>query len=182
MRNATPMKLAVGNLVFKIRQKNLCRKGGRLDDRASTSKLVSRSTSPEYVVTNANLPNTITNSILATLSPFEPACQSTSTFVHHTQSNHTVDKTAQNMASNPTATFSSCSSELISSPAPSVSTMSYKLESTHMAPGASVSNTNIHTHPPLRTSSDTIETHATVIHTSTLKLPPNIATLASRVC
>ena len=99
-----------------------------------------------------------------------------------------VDKAAQNTASNPTATFSSCSSELISSPAPSVTTMLYKLESTHTVPSAFVSNTNIHTHPPLRTSSDTIETHATVIPTSTLKLnlplkiklPPNIAALASR--
>ena len=33
MRNAMPTKPAVGNLVLKIRQKNLCRKGGRLDDR-----------------------------------------------------------------------------------------------------------------------------------------------------
>ena len=33
MKNAMPTKLAVGNLVFKIRQKNIGRKGGRLDDR-----------------------------------------------------------------------------------------------------------------------------------------------------
>ena len=200
VRNAMPMKLAVGDLVLKIRQKNLCRKGGRLDDRteeklyrvvsimlngnlqlqgekskemyphsvppcqvkrfllkkrscpillkyvetnskvqktsnnsthgilsqsasASTSKLASCSTSPEYVETNANLANTVTNSILLTLSLFEPACQFTAMFVHHTQSNHVVDKTAQNMASSPTATFSSFSSELIGSPAPSVTTM-----------------------------------------------------------
>ena len=265
MRNAMPMKLAVGNLVLKIRQKNLGRKGGRLDDRtkeqlyqvvsimyngnlqlqgekskemyphsvplcqvkrfllkkrsfptslkyvetnskvqktssnsthgisspfasASTSKLVSSSTSPEYVETNANLPNTITNSILPTSSPSAPGCQSTSMFVHHTLSNHMVDKTAQNMASNPTATFSSCSNELIGSPAPSVTTMLYKFESTHTVISASVSNTNIHRHPQLRTTSNTIETHATVISTSTLKLnfplkiklPPNILTLASR--
>ena len=37
--------------------------------------------------------------------------------VHHTQSNHMVDKNTQNMASNPIATFSSCSSELVGSPA-----------------------------------------------------------------
>ena len=155
---------------------------------ASTSKLVSHSTSSECVETNANFPNTVTNLILPTSSLSEPACQSTSMFVHNTQSNHMVDKTAQNMASYPTATFSSCSSELIGYPAPSVTTMSYKLESTHTVPSASVSNTNIHTHPQLRTASNTIETHATVIPTSTLKLnlsskiklPPNIQTLASR--
>ena len=32
-KNATPMKLLVGNLVLKIKQKNLNRKVGRLDDR-----------------------------------------------------------------------------------------------------------------------------------------------------
>ena len=89
--------------------------------------------------------------------------------VHHTQSNHMVDKTAQNMASNPIATFSSCSSELVGSPPPSV-TMSYTLESTHTVPSASVINTNIHTHPHLSTASNTIKKHATVMPTSTLKL------------
>ena len=33
MKNAMPTKLAVGDLVLKIRQKNIGRKGGRLDDR-----------------------------------------------------------------------------------------------------------------------------------------------------
>ena len=33
MKNAMPMKMAVGDLVLKIRQKNIGRKGGRLDDR-----------------------------------------------------------------------------------------------------------------------------------------------------
>ena len=98
-----------------------------------------------------------------------------------------VNKTAQNMASNPIATFSSCSSELVGSSAPSV-TMLYTLESTHTVPSASVIKTNIHMHPQLSTASDTIENHATVIPTSTLKLnlplkiklPLNIPTLASR--
>ena len=89
--------------------------------------------------------------------------------VHHTQSNHIVNNTAQNMASNPIATFSSCSSQLVGSPAPSVTILS-TLESTHTVPRVSIMNTNIHTHPQLSTASNTIEKCATVIPTSTLKL------------
>ena len=33
LKNATPTKLSVGNLVLKMKQKNLSRKAGRLDDR-----------------------------------------------------------------------------------------------------------------------------------------------------
>ena len=80
-----------------------------------------------------------------------------------------MDNTAQNMASNLTATFSSCSSELVGSPVPSV-TMSSTLESTRTVPSVSAMNTKIHTHPQLSTTSNTIEKCATVISMSTLKL------------
>ena len=127
----------------------------------------------------------------------QSACTSTSMFValstshivpnvHHTQSNHIVDNTAQNTASNPIATFSSYSSQLVGSPVPSV-TMLSTLESTRTVPSVSVMNTNIGTHPQLSTASNTIEKCATVKPMSTLKLnlplkinlPLNIPTLES---
>ena len=156
----------------------------------STSTFVTLSTTytvptVHHAPSNPVIDKTEHNTHLNPIASFIPcvsqsAYTSTSTFVapstshivpnvHHTQSNHIMDNTAQNMDSNPTATFSSCSSQLVGSPVPSV-TMSSTLESTPTVSSVSVMNTNIHMHPQLSTASNTIEKCATVISTSTLKL------------
>ena len=50
LKNATPMKLAVGDLVLKIKQKNLSRQGGRLDNRTEEQLFC-----VESIMSNGNL-------------------------------------------------------------------------------------------------------------------------------
>ena len=50
LKNARPMKLAVGDLVLKIKQKNLSRKGERLDDRTEEQLFC-----VESIMSNGNL-------------------------------------------------------------------------------------------------------------------------------
>ena len=80
---------------------------------------------------NAKVPSTATKSTLAILSPSASGSQSTSKFVTcsttltlptgcHTPTNPVVNRTGHDTVTNPIATFSACSGELVNFSGPTV--------------------------------------------------------------
>ena len=81
------------------------------------------------------------------------------------------------MVTNPIATFSACSGQLVHSSGPTVTLpISHTVENTATVLTTSVTNTNVHKHPQSSTASNTVEKSATGLPKSTLKLilPQNI--------
>ena len=143
---------------------------------------------PENVELNAKVLNTATHSTIAILSPCASGSPSTSKFVacsttltlpsgHPTQTNPVIDRTGHNMVTDPIATFSGCSGQLVHS---SVSTfalpISHTVENTATVLTTSVINTNMYKHLQLSTAANMVKKSATGIPKSTLKLnlPLNI--------
>ena len=156
----------------------------------STSKFVTPSTILTFlknVEMNAKVLNTATNSTIAILSPAASGSPSTSKFITHsttlrqptghcTQTNPVIDRTGHDMVTNPIATFSACSGELVYFSGPTVTLpASHTVENTATVCTTSV-NTNKYKHLQLSTAANTVKKSATIIPKSTLKLnlPLNI--------
>ena len=144
-------------------------------------------TSPKNVEMSAKVPNTATNSTIAILSPCGFGSQSTSKYVtcsttltlstgHHTPISPVVNITGHDMVTNPIATFSACSGELVHSSGPTVTLPTSHIENTASVCTTSVINTNMYKHPQLSTAANTVKKSTTGIPKSTLKLnlPLNI--------
>ena len=133
-------------------------------------------TSLNNVELNAKVLSTDTNSTIAISSPSTSEFVACSTTValptgHPTQTNPVVDRTGHNMVTNPIATFSACSGQLVHSSGPTVTLpISHMVENTATVLATSVTNTNMYKHPQLSTAANTVKKSATGIPKSTLKL------------